>query len=108
MKYADGMNGKNPYARLPRLVLMTYTLPDDIRQVAEDGELHGYDLFELPSATPGDQRKLDGEAVGVQEATFEHADAVQKWLDLIRGAYRGNTVDDPKLRREKPPLPFSD
>ena len=28
--------GANPYAALPRLVLMTYTLPDDIRQVADD------------------------------------------------------------------------
>jgi superfamily II DNA or RNA helicase len=28
-------DGPNPYAELPRLVLMTYTLPDEIRQVAE-------------------------------------------------------------------------
>ena len=39
---------------------------------------------------------------------FEHADKVQKWLDLIRGGFRGTTVDDLKLGREKPPLPFGD
>jgi hypothetical protein len=29
-------------------------------------------------------------------------------LNLIRGAYKGSTVDDLKLGKEKPPLPFSD
>lgn len=33
---------------------------------------------------------------------------MQKWLDLIRGGFRGTTVDDLKLGREKPPLPFGD
>ncbi len=32
----------NPYASLPRLVLMTYKLPDDIRQVAEEGEFNEF------------------------------------------------------------------
>ncbi len=104
----DSSRGKNPYASLPRLVLMTYTLPDDIRQVAEEGEFNEFDLNEFFRATPGSQGKLARDAVGVEDATFEHADAVQKWLDLIRGAYRGSTVDDLKLGREKPPLPFSD
>lgn len=89
--------GPNPYAVLPRLVLMTYTLPDDIRQVAEEGEFNEFDLNEFFLA----------EGAG-EEAKFEHADAVQKWLELIRGAYRGTTVDDLKLGKDKPPLPFSD
>ena len=89
--------GANPYAALPRLVLMTYTLPDDIRQVAEEGEFNEFDLNEFFLA--------EGEG---EEAKFEHADEVQKWLDLIRGAYRGTTVDDLKLGRDRPPLPFSD
>jgi hypothetical protein len=89
--------GPNPYASLPRLVLMTYTLPDDIRQVAEQGEFNEFDLNEFFLA--------DGEG---DEAKFEHADEVQKWLDLIRGAYRGTTVDDLKLGKDRPPLPFSD
>jgi hypothetical protein len=89
--------GPNPYASLPRLVLMTYTLPDDIRQVAEEGEFNEFDLNEFFRA------EGDGE-----DAKFEHVDEVQKWLDLIRGAYRGTTVDDLKLGKDRPPLPFSD
>ncbi|MBX3387197.1 MAG: GIY-YIG nuclease family protein [Phycisphaeraceae bacterium] len=89
--------GANPYAALPRLVLMTYTLPDDIRQVAEMGEFNEFDLNEFFRAGG------DG-----NEARFEHENEVQKWLDLIRGAYRGTTVDDLKLGRERPPLPFAD
>ena len=37
-----------------------------------------------------------------------HEDEVQKWLDLVRGAYKGTTVDDLKLGRARPPMPFSD
>ena len=88
-------SGLNPYAALPRLVLMPYTLPDDIRQVAEEGEFNEFDLNEFFLA--------EGE-----EAKFEHADEVQKWLDLIRGAYRGTTVDDLKVGKDRPLLPFSD
>lgn len=89
--------GANPYASLPRLVLMTYTLPDDIRQVAEEGEFNEFDLNEFFRA--------DGDG---EDAKFEHEDEVQKWLDLIRGAYRGTTIDDLKLGKDRPPLPFSD
>lgn len=89
--------GANPYASLPRLVLMTYTLPDDIRQIAEEGEFNEFDLNEFFRA--------DGKG---KDAKFEHADAVQKWLELIRGAYRGTTIDDLKLGKDRPPLPFSD
>lgn len=87
----------NPYASLPRLVLMTYTLPDDIRQVAEMGEFTEFDLNEFFRA--------EGEG---NDAKFEHENEVQRWIDLIRGAYRGKSVDDLKLGREKPPLPFAD
>ncbi|MBS0210178.1 MAG: GIY-YIG nuclease family protein [Planctomycetes bacterium] len=89
--------GPNPYASLPRLVLMTYTLPDDIRQVAEEGEFNEFDLNEFFRA--------EGEG---DDAKFEHENEVQKWLDLIRGAFRGTTVDDLKLGKDRPPLPFSD
>ncbi len=89
--------GRNPYLSLPRLVLMTYTLPDEIRQVAELGEFNEFDLNEFFRA------EGDGE-----QARFEHESEVQKWLDLIRGSYRGATVDDLKVGRDRPPLPFSD
>ena len=96
----DPHNGANPYAALPRLVLLTYELPDDIRQVAEGGEHDEFDLNEFFRAGP-----VGGPP---EEATFAHADEVQKWLDLIRGAFRGTTTDDLKLGKDKPPLPFSD
>lgn len=91
--------GPNPYAALPRLVLMTYTLPDDIRQIAEQGEYDEFDLNEFFRAEPGPNGDLE-------KSKFEHADEVQKWLDLIRGAYRGTTINDLKLGKDKPPLPF--
>ena len=94
---ADHNGQANPYAALPRLVLMTYTLPDDIRQVAERGEFNEFDLNEFFRA------KGTGE-----EAVFEHADEVQKWLDFVRGGFKGTTVDDLKMGRQKPPLPFGD
>jgi hypothetical protein len=89
--------GENPYAELPRLVLMTYTLPDEIRQVAEQGEFNEFDLNEFFRA--------EGEG---DDAKFEHEDEVQMWLNLIRGGYKGSTIDDLKLGKDKPPLPFSD
>jgi hypothetical protein len=89
--------GPNPYAALPRLVLLAYTLPDDIRRVAEEGEFNEFDLNEFFLA------ECDGES-----AKFKHEDEVQKWLDHIRGAYRGTAIDDLKLGKDRPPMPFSD
>jgi hypothetical protein len=89
--------GPNPYLELPRLVLMTYTLPDEIRRVAEQGEFNEFDLNEFFRA--------EGEE---NEAKFEHENEVQMWLNLIRGGYKGTTIDDLKLGKDKPPLPFSD
>lgn len=86
----------NPYAALPRMVMMTYQLPDSLRSVAAAGEFDEFDLNVFFSAT--------GEG---GQAVFAYKDEVQKWLDLIRGAYAGHIVSDLKLRTERPPLPFS-
>lgn len=86
----------NPYDSLPRLVMLTYQLPDSIREVAAGGEFNQFDLNVFFSAT--------GEGV---LARFKYEDEVQKWLDLIRGAYLETTVDNLKLGAEKPPMPFS-
>ncbi|WP_337869699.1 GIY-YIG nuclease family protein [Meiothermus sp.] len=88
----------NPYAMLPRMVLLTYQLPDEIREIALQGEFDEFDLNTFFSAT--------GEG---PSARFRYADEVQKWLDLIRGAFLPTTVDNLKLGKERrPPLPFSD
>ena len=41
------------------------------------------------------------------DAKFKYEDYVQKWLDLIRGAYLGTTLDDLKLGAQKPEMPYS-
>jgi len=94
----DETKGPNPYAALPRMVLMTYQLPEEIRQIAMQGEFNEFDLNVFFCA----------EGVG-EHARFKYENEVQKWLDLIRGAYLSASVDDLKLGRERrPPLPFSD
>ena len=87
----------NPYASLPRMVLMTYQLPDDISAVADGGEFDGFDLNTFFAA----------EGRG-QDAVFKYKDEVQKWLNLIRGAHLPTAKDSLKLGVKKPPLPFSD
>ena len=88
----------NPYLSLPRMVLMTYQLPDSIKQVAMDGEFNEFDLNVFFSA----------EGKGAN-ATFKYKNEVQKWLDLIRGQYLTASIDDLKLGQDKrPPMPFSD
>ena len=87
----------NPYAALPRMVMLTYQLPDAIRDVAKKGEYNEFDLNVFFAAT--------GEGL---LAKFTYADEVQKWLDLIRGSFAETTIDNLKLGAEKPPMPFSD
>ena len=93
----DWRGDNNPYAALPRMVLMTYQLPDSIRDVALEGEFDEFDLNIFFSAK--------GEE---EEATFVYETEVQKWLDLIRGQYLATTTDNLKLGAKKPPMPFSD
>ena len=87
----------NPYACLPRMVLMTYQLPDAIREIAMQGEFDEFDLNVFFSA----------QGYG-EDAAFQYQDEVQKWLDLIRGAFQATTVDNLKMGAKKPPMPFSD
>jgi len=86
----------NPYAALPRMVMLTYQLPDSIRQIAMQGEFDGFDLNIF--------FKAEGEG---RKAHFRYEDEVQKWLDLIRGSFSETTVDHLKMGAKKPPLPFS-
>lgn len=86
----------NPYAMLPRMVLLTYQLPDSIREIALQGEYNEFDLNEFFRAEGADVL-----------ARFKYEDEVQKWLDLIRGSFLATTVDSLKLGAKKPPMPFS-
>jgi hypothetical protein len=87
----------NPYASLPRMVMLTYQLPDAIREIAMKGEFNEFDLNIFFSAK------------GIEKAAkFTFENEVQKWLDLIRGSFMGTTIDNLKLGATKPPMPFSD
>lgn len=92
------VGSNNPYASLPRMVMMTYKVPDSITEIAKQGEFNEFDLNVFFSA------KGKGE-----EARFVYENEVQKWLNLIRGAYLPSSVDDMKLGQDKrPPMPYSD
>ena len=80
------------------MVLMTYKIPESIREVASQGEFDEFDLNEF--------FKAEGKG---EDAKFKHENEVQKWLDLIRGSYLPSSVDDLKLGQDKrPPMPYSD
>lgn len=97
-KEAWGDTPDNPYAALPRMVMLTYKIPDDIRRVALQGEFNEFDLNVFFSA------KGKG-----KEAQFVYKDYVQKWLDLIRGSYLPSAIDNLKLgHNQRPPMPYSD
>lgn len=83
----------NPYAQLPKMVMLTYQLPGSISEIASRGEFDEFDLNEFFRA---------------EDDRFLHEEYVQKWLDLIRGAYTENILTELKLGKEKPPMPFSD
>ena len=87
----------NPYAALPRMVLLTYRMPDDIRDVALGGEFNEFDLNTFFKA------KGSGD-----KAHFIFESDVQKWLSLIRGSHLATTLDNLKMGAKKPPMPFSD
>lgn len=86
----------SPYASLPRMVMMTYQLPDSIIDIANQGEFNEFDLNEFFAAEGKDKK-----------AKFKYEDEVQKWLDLIRGAFSETAIDNLKLGAKKPPMPYS-
>ena len=81
----------NPYSSLPRMVMMTYKIPDEIQNVALNESSGEFDLNILFKAT-GEREK----------ASFIHAEAVQKWLNMIQGKDNNSELEN------RPPMPFSD
>jgi hypothetical protein len=92
-KYPDRWN---PYAALPEMRLLTYQMPDEILAIAGQGEFDEFDLNAFFEATGSGK-----------SAAFKYKDDVQKWLDIIRGAYLPSQVDAMKMGR-RPPFPYSD
>ena len=75
--------------------MMTYRILDSIRQISMKGEFNEFDLNVFFSAKGTDAR-------------FVYENEVQKWLDLIRGAYLETWVDDLKLGDKKLAMPYAD
>ena len=91
--------GDNPYEALPKMVMLTYKVPDSITNVAVSEGYDEFDINEFFKAEPAEKNKP-------ATAQFVYKDYVQKWLELIQGKYM--PVDGLKLGNERPPMPFSD
>ena len=86
----------NPYAALPEMRLLTYQMPDEIVAIANQGEFDEFDLNAF----------FEAKGVG-KKAEFKNKDDVQKWLNIIRGAYLPSQIDSMKMGK-RPPFPYSD
>ena len=94
----DNSKGKNPYISLPRVVLMTYKLPESVIKVARNSDLNEFELNEF--------FKAEGEKDG---AHFIHENEVQKWLDIIRGDFSKVSLNDTKVTTKgQSYLPFKE
>lgn len=91
--------GDNPYAALPKMIMLTYKVPDEIVHNAVTEGFDEFDINEFFKAELQEKGKPES-------ARFVYESDVQKWLELIRGRF--TTTDDLKLGSEKPPMPFSD
>ena len=87
---------ENPYKALPKMVMLTYDLPDEIKQVATEGDFDEFSLNEFFKAYEED---------GNYE--FVHKSDVQKWLDYIRGNYIFQNISA-SSNVKLPPLPYKD
>lgn len=96
----DWVGSNNPYLSLPRMVMLTYQIPESIRQIAMQGEFNEFDLNVFFSA-----KYDDGDSV--ENSRFVYESEVSKWLQLIRGSYLPSNVDDLKIG-QKPAMPYSD
>lgn len=86
----------NPYGALPQMNLLTYQMPDELVAVASAGEFNEFDLNAF----------FEASGTGAK-AQFKHKSDVQKWLDIIRGAYVSKSVEHLKTGT-RPPFPYSD
>lgn len=86
----------NPYGALPQMRLLTYQMPDELLAIASAGEFDEFDLNEFFAAT----------GTG-HDAAFKHKDEVQTWLNIIRGQYGAQALDNLRTG-SRPPFPYSD
>ena len=87
----------NPYLTMPKMAMLTYQMPENLKNIALKGEFNEFDLNTF-FVTEKKNNKPE----------FKFKDEVQKWLDLIRGSYKGNLLSNLKIKENKPPFPYSD
>lgn len=87
---------RNPYGALPQMRLLTYQMPDELIAIASAGEFDEFDLNAFFEAS--------GTGAAAQ---FKHKSDVQKWLDIIRGGYKAQSVEHLKTGT-RPPFPYGD
>jgi len=88
--------GANPYAALPEMRLLTYDMPEKLREVA----LNNSSEFSLTEFFRTEKR-LDG------TPQFIHDAQVQKWLNLLRGQDITGLWSSVS-NQNRPPLPYED
>lgn len=98
LAWDDSSDAYNPYVELPTMKMLTYELPEEIRDIALQGVQNEFDLNEFFSAKINDD---------TGECEFTYEDEIQSWLDVIRGAYFGKNATTVGLPGD-PPLPFKD
>ena len=81
----------NPYGALPKMHLLVYELPPTLREVAMSGSRNEFDLNEFFRASGSGSN-----------ATFEHKDQVQAWLQWLRGQDLGSALDALEAGTAKP------
>jgi hypothetical protein len=96
----DNRDGDNPYLELPQIVMMTYQLPERVR---EDIQKTGHNEFSLNEFFKAKEVVEDGK----KKYVFEYENQVQQWLNIIRGQDQifGNIAGQNNV---KPPIPFED
>lgn len=96
----DLRNGENPYLELPQIVMMTYQLPDRVREHIQKTGHNEFSLNEFFKAKEVMEK-------GKKKYVFEYENQVQQWLNIIRGQDQifGNVSGQNNI---KPPIPFED
>ncbi len=90
-------SGENPYLSLPQIVMMTYQMPDNLRQIAMQGEFNEFDLNKFFSASQNSER----------EWVFQRENDVQKFLNILHGIDLEVAAEN-KFDYHAPVLPFED
>lgn len=89
-----GKPAENPYAALPTMYLLTYEMPDKLKEQAKNNKAE-FSLSEFFKT------KKTGAKV-----EFVHQNEVQQWLDVLRG--QDTELYHAMSGREKAPFPYHD